>query len=84
MSGIVSASINLFPADCSPAPEKLRHLGRAFGTLISVRQEEDCQIAQIGSRLLVLPADIQLSEILGQRIGMMRYEGRFLIRRLEQ
>jgi hypothetical protein len=82
MSGsIVSASINSFLNPTATPPEKLHHLGRAFGLLSSVRQEEDCQIAQIGNRLLVLPADLHLSEYLGHRIGLMRYEDRFLIRR---
>jgi hypothetical protein len=83
MSGsVVSASINNFPNPSATAPEKRRHLGRAFGLLSSIQPAEECQLAQIGDRLMVLPDDIDLSQYLGQRIGMMRYEDRILVRRL--
>lgn len=79
---VACASINNLPVPSATAPEKLRHLGRAFGILFSVQPAEDCQIAQIGERLMVLPGDLDLSQYIGQRIGMMRYEDRILIRRL--
>lgn len=84
MSDVVAcASINNLPVPPSTTPEKLRHLGRAFGFLSSVQPAEGCQIAQIGERLMVLPEDLDLSQYIGRRIGMMRYEDRILIRRLD-
>jgi hypothetical protein len=64
------------------SPEKLHHLGRAFGLLSSIQPAEECQIAQIDERLIVLPKDLDLSEHIGKRVGLMRYEDRILVRRL--
>ena len=77
-------------ADCVPAssfsagsgPEKLHKLGRAFGLLSSIQPAEECQIAQIDKRLIVLPKDLDLSEHIGKMVGLMRYEDRILVRRL--
>jgi hypothetical protein len=83
LEGISLSHINnlfIFPAE---VPEKLLHASRAFSHLISIQQEKDCQIAQIGSRLMLLPANLRLSEYLGQRIGMMRYKDRIPIKRLD-
>ena len=79
MSGTACEPINF---SASPTPEKLHHLGRAFGLLTSVQHAEECQLAQIGERLIALPEDLDLSGYLGQRVGMMRYEEHILIRRL--
>jgi len=86
MSGNVSASINPFSAGCdSPVPEKLHPLGRACGLLMSIQQEEDCQIAQVVNRFcerrIVLPLDYDLSQYVGQDIVMMGLGDRTLIRR---
>ena len=83
MSGTVCGAIYPLSAD-SAVPEKLHHLGRAYGLLSSVRVEEDCQIARINRRLIVLPADLDLSSHIGRCIGMMRYEDRILIQSIEQ
>ncbi|MFA6371067.1 MAG: hypothetical protein WCW68_00430 [Methanothrix sp.] len=77
-------------SDCRPAngfsagkaPTKLHHLGRAFGLLSSIQQAEECQIARIDDNLVVLPLNLDLSQYLGQSIGMMRDLNRILIRRL--
>ena len=83
MSGNACASISIFSADNAvAAPEKLHHLSRAFGLLSSIQPAEDCQIAQIGTRLLVLPQDLDILGYLGQRIGLIRVDGQYLIRRL--
>lgn len=68
----------------SEPPEKLHHLDRTYGLLSSVRTEEDCQIACINRRLIVLPADLDLSAWVGKCVGMMRYNDRVLIRPIEQ
>jgi hypothetical protein len=76
MSGTVS------DAQISPIPEKLHNLGRAFGLLSSIRPAEDCQIAQIGQRLIVLPCDLDISGHVGQRIGLILVDEKYCIRRL--
>ena len=65
------------------APEKLYDLRGAFGLLSSIQQAEECQIARIDKDLVVLPMDLDLSQYLGQNIGMVREKNRILIRRLE-
>ncbi|OPY54682.1 MAG: hypothetical protein A4E48_00261 [Methanosaeta sp. PtaU1.Bin060] len=56
--------------------------GRAFGQLASIQPDDNCQIAQIGERLIVLPEDLDLHEHVGHRIGICRIEGQYHIRRL--
>jgi hypothetical protein len=84
MSGSVCTSINIFPTAPAFVPEKLHDCGRRFGLLSSIQLllEEDCQIAKIGERLVVLPIDLDLSEYLNQRIGMVRIGHKYHIRRL--
>ena len=65
------------------APEKLYDLRGAFGLLSSIQQADECQIAQIDKDLVVLPIGLDLSQYLGQSIGMVRERNRILIRRLE-
>jgi hypothetical protein len=65
------------------APEKLYDLRGAFGLLSSIQQADECQIARIDKDLVVLPMDLDLSQYLGQSIGMIRETNRILIRRLE-
>ena len=79
----INAPIDVFSADRA-VPEKLLHLGRAYGQLLSVEREEDCQIARINRRQIVLPADLDLSAHIGRCIGMMRYNEKILIRPIEQ
>lgn len=79
----INAPIDVFSADRA-VPEKLLHLGRAYGLLSYVRREEDCQIARINRRQIVLPADLDLSAWVGKCVGMMRYNDRVLIRPIEQ
>jgi hypothetical protein len=67
-----------FPAE----PIHMHHLSRAFGLLASIQPVEDCQLAQIGQRLVVLPQDLDLSGHIGQRIGLIRVDEKYLIRRL--
>ena len=65
-------------------PEKLHHLSRAFGFLEDIRSEdEDCIVAKIGRREIVLPAAIEpdLRPLIGCRIGMVRIENKYLVRR---
>jgi hypothetical protein len=50
--------------------------------LPSCRREE-CQIAWIDDNFVVLPLDLDLSQYLGQSIGMIRDVNRILIRKLE-
>jgi len=80
-SSSVCGPVNGFSADS--APEKLHHLGRAFGLLSSIHHAEECQIAKIDDNFVVLPLNLDLSRYLGQSIGMMRDMNRILIRRLE-
>lgn len=69
-------------AQSSPIPEKLHNLGRAFGQLTCLQPAEECQIAWIGARRIVLPQDLDLSAHLGQRIGLILVDEKYLIRRL--
>jgi len=80
-SSSVCGPVNGFFA--GTAPEKLHHLGRAFGLLSSIQPGEDYQIARINDDFVVLPLNLDLSQYLGQSIGMMRDVNRILIRRLE-
>jgi len=50
--------------------QKLRHCGRVFGLLQSIRIEDECQIARIGEKDLVLPMTPDLSSHISQRIGL--------------
>jgi hypothetical protein len=84
MSGSIAGTpTNIFP---DPIPEKLHKCGRAFGLLISIQPDEDCQIARIitrtGERLIVLPLDLDLSSHVGMRIGLTLIDDKFLCRRL--
>jgi hypothetical protein len=63
-------------------PGKLHHCSRAFGLLSAIQPDDDCQLARIGERLIVLPSDLDLSAHLGQRIGIVRIDDKFLCRRL--
>jgi hypothetical protein len=87
MSGIVSTSINPFPADvATPAPEVLRHCGRVQGLLAEIQPAEECVIARVvnrlGERHIVLPQDLDWSSYLGQQIVMMRLDDQYLVRRV--
>jgi hypothetical protein len=83
MSGFcVNASINNLSTPSAAVPEKLHHCGRAFGLLQDIQPAEDCQLAQIGQRLIVLPQDLDLSEYLGQRVGLIRIDEKYLVRSL--
>jgi hypothetical protein len=55
-------------------PEKLSpDAGRAAGLLAGITvPEEDCQVAQIGKRRIVLPLSLDLSAYQGKRIVMLR------------
>lgn len=81
MSGLVSTAINSFSA-MRATPEKLHNFGRAFGLLSDIQPAEDCQLARIGKRLIVLPQDLDLSGHIGHRIGLILADGQHLIRRL--
>lgn len=78
---VVCSTTNILPLT-APKPEKLHHCGRAFGVLSSIRPDDDCQIVLIGERLIVLPADLDMSGYVGQRIGLIRVDDKFLCRRL--
>ncbi|MCX6677390.1 MAG: hypothetical protein NTU95_05535 [Methanothrix sp.] len=60
--------------------EKLHHNGRVFGLLASIRPDEECQIAQIGKRLVVLPQDLGLLGYLGQGIGVVKIDENYHVR----
>jgi hypothetical protein len=45
-----------------------------FGLLVSIQPDEECQIAQIGQDLIVLPQDLDLSGYVGKSIGMIRVD----------
>lgn len=86
----VCASINNFSAKGAAAtlldpPEKLLHMGRAFGLLSDVKIESNYQIARIvnrlGERNIVLPVDLDLMGFVGQEIVMLRLDDRYLARR---
>lgn len=90
MSGNACAAINTFSANGAATaipepPEKLLHMGRAFGLLSAVRAESNCQIARIvnrfGERHIVLPSDLDLRGFIGQEIVLMRLDDRYLVRR---
>ena len=81
MSSSSDCGADGFSADS--APEKLYDLRGAFGLLSSIQQADECQIARINKDLVVLPMDLDLSQYLGQSIGIMREKNRILIRRLE-
>ena len=87
MSGTTApAPICTFSADnAAQQPEKLLHMGRAFGLLSAVRAESNCQIARIvnrlGERHIVLPSDLDLRGFIGQEIVMLRLDDRYPVRR---
>ncbi len=65
-------------ASCTaPQPPKLEHMhhcSRRFGILHGVQKAEDCQIACIGKREVVLPADLQLKPWLSKYIGIVKID----------
>ena len=86
MSGSnVCGPISTFSAEIA-LPAKLHHCGRGFGLLVSIQPDEDCQIALIvnrfGERRIVLPQDLDLSAYISQRIGLIRVDQLYLVRRL--
>lgn len=67
----------------SPSPEVLCYIGgRAFGLLSDLQAYEDCQIATIEQRHIILPTYLDLKPYLGSRIGMVRVEEEYLVRKL--
>ena len=88
MSPVSSSPIKTFSAADAVLPEKLDPLDRAFGLLSSVTSDEGSQIAQIdsrlGTRIILLPLDFDLSEYVGHEIGMTREGNRFLVRKLSE
>jgi hypothetical protein len=52
----------------------LRPRGRMFGLLVSIQPDEECQIAQIGQDLIVLPQYLDLSGYVGKSISMIRVD----------
>jgi hypothetical protein len=67
----------------APIASKLVRLhdgSREFGLLLSCHQEEDCQIARIGERNVVLPLSADLSEFIGQPIVLMMNREQCLVR----
>lgn len=89
MIGTLAANINDFSAD-NPAqkPQVFHHCDRAQGLLVSIRPDEECQIARIVNRFcdrqIVLPQDLDLSEYIGQRIVMIRIDDKYLARRVQE
>ena len=70
------------PQGAVPGP-KLRRLhdgSRECGLLLSCHQEEECQIARIGERNVVLPLSADLSEFIGQPIVLMMNREQCLVR----
>jgi hypothetical protein len=71
------------PQGAIPGPklERLHDLSRVFGLLLSCHQEEDdCQIARIDERNVVLPLSADLSEFMGQPIVLMMNREQCLVR----
>lgn len=66
MSASISQNMNLSTV------ERLHDGSRVFGPLHSAQPSEDCQIARIGERDVVLPADLDLSSFIGSRIGLVK------------
>jgi hypothetical protein len=50
--------------------------------LYGIWPSEGCQIAKIGESLVVLPPDLALSGLMGHRVGLVRIDDQYLIRRL--
>lgn len=81
MSGsVLSGSINNLPV--ATTPQKMHHCDRRFGLLYGIWPSEGCQIAKIGESLVVLPPDLALSGLMGHRVGLVRIDDQYLIRRL--
>ena len=71
------------PQGVVPGPklERLHDLSRAQGVLHSISiEEDDCQIAKIGERNVVLPLSADLSEFIGQPIVLMMNREQCLVR----
>lgn len=76
---LVSASINTFPA---ASPAHLSEGEEVYGCLGNIRTyDEHNVIAQIGSRQIILPANIRLPAGAGQ-IFVLKLGGMHLVRRL--
>jgi hypothetical protein len=82
-SSNVSASINIIRGD-RERPEKLLHCGRAFGLLSAIKQDDECIIAAIGKRQVVLPEEMQarLEPYLNRSIGLAQFDDEFYIREI--
>jgi hypothetical protein len=63
-----------------PKLERLHDGSRVFGILHSISGEDDCRIAQIGQRRVVLPSEPDLSGFMGQNIVLMMNRERCLVR----
>jgi len=72
------------PLGAVPAPKlvRLHDLDRCSGRLGSVErlEEDDCQIARIGEKNVVLPLSVGLSEFIGQPIIIMMNLEQCLVR----
>jgi hypothetical protein len=74
--------LNFF--DNSERPEKMLHCSRAFGLLSDIEQNDECIVATIGKRKVVLPEEMQarLEPLLNKRIGLARFYDEFCLREL--
>jgi hypothetical protein len=63
-----------------PKLERLHDCSRVFGVLHSISAEDDCRIAQIGQRHVVLPSETDLSQFMGQPIVLMMNREQCLVR----
>ena len=69
-------------APIAPKLVRLHDLDRCSGRLGSVErlEEDDCQIARIGEKNVVLPPSADLSEFIGQPIVLMMNREQCLVR----
>jgi len=72
------------PQGAVPGPKlvRLHDMSRVLGRLVSVErlEEDDCQIAKIDERNVVLPLNADLSEFMGQTVILMMNREQCLVR----
>jgi hypothetical protein len=84
MSASSSSLFIYSPVSDSDRPQKMHHCDEQNGLLSDIQYDDECLIATIQGRKVVLPEELfeRLQPMLDKRIGLVRFDDEFYLREL--